>query len=222
MGVPGTAWWRSGYAADCKSVYPGSSPGQASKLSCRYTPIGAASPRFTGYAVIVAIQVGAIAGLASPDVGSACCARRGTARKSPCGRGLTSFGLRERPLAGFDWRACGSVAVTMTLTGRAFPVAALTIGSARMGRRQDHRHQKGNHSALPSVRSGLEPGRCTDRVTPAARSSPESLTDIRAVERTNEATSSATGARSLLPYREIISRGPSPLTPAYPCHLTRP
>jgi hypothetical protein len=26
------AWWRSGYAADCKSVHPGSIPGQASKL----------------------------------------------------------------------------------------------------------------------------------------------------------------------------------------------
>ena len=24
------AWWRRGYAADCKSVYPGSIPGQAS------------------------------------------------------------------------------------------------------------------------------------------------------------------------------------------------
>jgi len=113
--------------------------------------------------------MGAIAGLASPDVGSACCARRGTARKSPCGRGLTSFGLRERPLAGFGWRACGSVAVTMTLTGRAFPVAALTIGPAGVGRRQDHRHQKGNHSALPLQGWQLQPGRCAARIKPAAR-----------------------------------------------------
>ncbi len=32
MAFARVAWWRSGYAADCKSVYPSSNLGQASKV----------------------------------------------------------------------------------------------------------------------------------------------------------------------------------------------
>ena len=32
---PGEASWRSGYAEDCKSLHPGSIPGEASKISLK-------------------------------------------------------------------------------------------------------------------------------------------------------------------------------------------
>jgi hypothetical protein len=35
--LPGWATWRSGDAADCKSVYPGSIPGVASNFLTRYS-----------------------------------------------------------------------------------------------------------------------------------------------------------------------------------------
>ena len=49
------AWWRRGYAADCKSVYPGSIPGQASTLMTR-------SPSVLWRYALASLVVGVVCG----------------------------------------------------------------------------------------------------------------------------------------------------------------
>ena len=52
------ARWRSGYAPDCKSVYPGSIPGRASNLLTAFSGAGYGAPKprnSAGFGGVVAV-----------------------------------------------------------------------------------------------------------------------------------------------------------------------
>ena len=67
--APWSATWRSGYAPDCKSVYPGSIPGVASKFSYIFVFLNDAHDASCGFVSHVTFRTDAERpkGQASPD-----------------------------------------------------------------------------------------------------------------------------------------------------------